>query len=413
MDGLTSVQIEFLKILEGFLHGKMYQFPQDFTGLTELYQMSSVHKVTAAVYEQIYKDVLLKQNENLEIAQMFKKNTIHEVVLQAKKTEGFLQIYRTLNEQGVHPLVVKGIICRKLYEKPDYRISADEDILLRKEEFTRCDAILLSEGFRRESLDPEHLPHEISYLHPQSGVYIEVHFTLFPEASGAYGHLNREFQDVFAHSICESVQGTEIRTLCPTEHIFYLICHSFKHFLHSGVGIRQVCDMVMMAEYYGGQIDWKQIERRLKRLHMDSFWAGLAEIGRRWLGFDWEKASYRQSIQKADVGPEELLLDLLDSGIYGNSSGERKHSSNITLAAAEKGRKDTAASLKESLFPSVSYMRKKYHWLKRYPILLPAAWLVRLMKYLLQRSKKENSIPSELEIGMGRVELLKKYRIIQ
>ena len=148
MDGLTSVQIEFLKILEGFLHGKMYQFPQDFTGLTELYQMSSVHKVTAAVYEQIYKDVLLKQNENLEIAQMFKKNTIHEVVLQAKKTEGFLQIYRTLNEQGVHPLVVKGIICRKLYEKPDYRISADEDILLRKEEFTRCDAILLSEGFR-------------------------------------------------------------------------------------------------------------------------------------------------------------------------------------------------------------------------------------------------------------------------
>lgn len=116
MDGLTSVQIEFLKILEGFLHGKMYQFPQDFTGLTELYQMSSVHKVTATVYEQIYKDVLLKQNENLEIARMFKKNTIHEVVLQAKKTEGFLQIYRTLKEQGVHPLVVKGIICRKLYE---------------------------------------------------------------------------------------------------------------------------------------------------------------------------------------------------------------------------------------------------------------------------------------------------------
>ncbi len=31
MEGLTSVQTEFLKILEGFLHGKMYEFPQDFT----------------------------------------------------------------------------------------------------------------------------------------------------------------------------------------------------------------------------------------------------------------------------------------------------------------------------------------------------------------------------------------------
>lgn len=413
MDGLTSVQKEFLKILEGFLHGNAYQFPQDFTGLTELYQMSSMHKMTAAVYEQIYKDGLLKQEENLEIARIFKKSTIHEVVLQTKKTEGFLQLYRTLSEQGVHPLIVKGIICRNLYEKPDYRISADEDILLRREEFTRCDEILLAEGFCREALDPEHLPHEISYLHPQSGVYIELHFALFPEESGAYGHLNREFKDAFAHSICESVQGTKIRTLCPTEHLFYLICHSFKHFLHSGVGIRQVCDMVMMAEHYGKQIDWEQIEGRLKRLHMDSFWAGLAEIGRRWLGFDWEKASYRQSIQRADVGSEELLLDLLDSGIYGNSSGERKHSSNITLAAAEKGRKDTAASLKGSLFPSISYMEKKYHWLGRYPILLPAAWLIRLLQYLLQRSRKKSDALSELEIGMGRVELLKKYRIIQ
>ncbi|MGN8921872.1 nucleotidyltransferase domain-containing protein [Lachnospiraceae bacterium HCP28S3_F9] len=409
---LTALQEEFLKILESFMHGKTYHLPEAFTQIEELYQMAGIHKMTAAVYEQIRGEALLQQPEYTNLAMSFKGYTMREVMMQMQRADGFLRIYEKMCAQGVRPLVVKGIICRNLYEKSDYRVSGDEDILIRKEDFAVCDAILVAEGFQREEPDTEHLPQEIPYINPRNGVYIEMHFDLFAEESGAYGHLNKEFEDAYATCIAEDIQGRTVWTLHPTLHLFYLICHSLKHFLHGGFGIRQVCDMVMMAEHYGEQIDWDYIYERLQALRMEVFWNGLVEIGREYLGFSCEKAHYPASLQKIHVNCDHLLLDLLDSGIYGDSTAERKHSSNITLAAAESGKKDTVASVKASLFPGKDYMKRGYPWLERYPWLLPVAWGMRIEGYLKNKRKNSKEEPSGVEIGMSRVELLREYDII-
>lgn len=394
------------------MHGKTYHLPEAFTQIEELYQMAGIHKMTAAVYEQIRGEALLQQPEYTNLARSFKGYTMREVMMQMQRADGFLRIYEKMCAQGVRPLVVKGIICRNLYEKSDYRVSGDEDILVRKEDFAVCDAILVAEGFQREEPDTEHLPQEIPYINPQNGVYIEMHFDLFAEESGAYGHLNKEFEEAYATCIAEDIQGRTVWTLHPTLHLFYLICHSLKHFLHGGFGIRQVCDMVMMAEHYGEQIDWDYIYGRLQELRMEVFWNGLVEIGREYLGFSYEKAHYPVSLQKIHVNCEHLLLDLLDSGIYGDSTAERKHSSNITLAAAESGKKDTVASVKASLFPGKDYMKRGYPWLERYPWLLPVAWGMRIAGYLKNKRKNSKEEPSGVEIGMNRVELLREYNII-
>jgi hypothetical protein len=251
-----------------------------------------------------------------------------------------------------------------------------------------------------------------------TGALIELHFDLFEPGVGYFGSMNDEFSHVFSDCICQNIKGVDVWSLSATDHLFYLICHAFKHFIHGGFGIRQICDMVMMAERFGDAIDWERIKETLIRFRMDSFWAGLAEIGRVYLGFDWEKASYAVGLQEAYVGMEDLLEDLLDSGIYGSRSIERKHSANITLAAAERGRKGTAASLKGSLFPKLSYMKKKYPWVDRFPILLPIGYCVRVVEYLGDRKRyrsqsSERQAKSGLKIGMERVELLRKYRIIE
>lgn len=410
---MTEVQREFLKILESFMHNREYHFPDNFTEMKELQRLAGIHNVTAMVCEQVQNEEVLTGGEFRELGMQMKKKTIYTVMSQVQRTEEFLRVYRHLCEEGVRPLIVKGLICRNLYGKPDFRISGDEDMLIRKEEFEICDRVLREHGFTGELPDEKKMPYEISYIQPRTGTYIEVHFSLFPEESGAYGYLNGEFQKVFEHEISEMIQGTEVWTLAPQEHIFYLICHSFKHFLHSGFGIRQVCDMVMMAEHYGGQIDWEKIGSKLKKLNMASFWAGLAEIGKNWLGFDWDKAQYCRKLQNSDVGAEELLQDLLHGGVYGNSSMERRHSSNITLTAMRIGKKNTAASLWETVFPSISYMEHRYQWLEKYLVLVPVAWAARMYSYFIRKERDGEEKISGLEIGMERVELLKKYKIIK
>jgi hypothetical protein len=62
------------------------------------------------------------------------------------------------------------------------------------------------------------------------------------------------------------------------------------------------------------------------------------------------------------------------------------------------------------LFPGVSYMKGRYVWLCKYPWLLPAAWVMRLFGYAADRKHTEDQ--SSLEIGNKRVELLRKYHVI-
>ena len=121
---------------------------------------------------------------------------------------------------------------------------------------------------------------------------------------------------------------------------------------------------------------------------------------------------YLKTAELTQKNIQDLLLDLLQGGIYGDSSMERKHSSNITLQAAAAGKKDTIGSFRASLFPNRNYMEGKYPWLGGKPWLLPAAWIQRGFKYLLHLNKNRgNSASDALRIGEQRSRLLRKYDI--
>ena len=222
MNQLSVVQIELLKILESFMHDKPYTFPEGFTDVEQLFLLAREHKIASVVYGQVRGDTIWKQEAYSRLLPIYKRAIFGEIVMQIQRTEGFLNIYEKMGEEGIFPLVVKGIICRNLYTKSDYRTSGDEDILLPKELFTKCDEVLLKNGFSREEFaDLEKLPYEIPYINKQNGTYIELHFTMFSEESGAYGHLNDEFEKVHENKIAEEINGKRVWTMSPTEHLFY------------------------------------------------------------------------------------------------------------------------------------------------------------------------------------------------
>jgi len=254
-------------------------------------------------------------------------------------------------------------------------------------------------------------PEEMGYIHPKTGVFYEIHTRLFSTESSAYGYLNRAFSDVFAHPSRVEVQGQSIFTLEETHHLFYLLCHSFKHFLHGGVGIRQICDMVQMIRVYGRKIDWEMFWQLCEEYHMTCFCINLLDIGERYLGFSYEASGAVRAAKKLHSDSEALLIDILDAGSFGKSSAGRIHSANITLYAAETGmEKHTAGGIWKSLVPEASYMKNKYPYAARYPFLLPAAYVERILKWLGQGEKGQKL---SIEVGAGRVELLKKYDMIR
>lgn len=381
-----------------------------------LFQLAELHHVLPMIYEAIYNCPAAKKEE-LQLFAPYKRRTMQLVMLQTMKTSEFLRLYQYLKRAGVTPIVVKGIICRELYNNPDYRLSGDEDILIPSDQFQLCYDAMMSYGM--SLLNPEqeiHTVYEVPFGKAGSPIYIELHKSLFPPDSEAYGDFNCFFEHVWDRKIELSIQGIQISAMNHTDHMFYLICHSFKHFLHSGFGIRQVCDITLYANVYGKYIDWHQILKNCRRINAEYFAAALFRIGQKYLTFDPAMACYPDEWQSIKVDETELLEDLLNSGIYGGSNMSRRHSSNITLNAvsAQKKGKRSGGLLLKTVFPPEKDLEGRYPCLKKHPYLLPIVWINRILKYKKEISQiTDNDAASSIQIGTQRIELMKKYGIIK
>lgn len=413
-----AISEKMLEALRCFLNGEkvMWEDGVSAEDWQMLFRLCQYHQILPMIYDTVYACPAF-QTCPQETVQMIKTQVIRQVMVQSRKTEEFLQLYKKLLEQDLTPLVVKGLVCRELYREPDYRCSGDEDVLIPAEQFKACSEVFAAAGM--EMLEPDQDPDEageVPFYKVGGLLHIELHKELFSSESEAYGDLNRLFDGVFERKIQDTIHGVPVYTMCHTDHLLYLILHAFKHFLHSGFGIRQVCDIVIYAEAFGKEIDWDDLMEKCKGIHADVFAASLFDIGKKELTFDPVKACYPESWSSVEVDGSDLLEDLLEGGVFGDSSMSRKHSSNITLQAVseDKKGKKAGASLVQTLFPDRKYMERTYTYLKKYPFLLPAAWASRIVNYLKEsKSMSGNDAMESIEIGNHRVDLMKKYKIIQ
>ena len=414
---MDEIQNLFLTALRAGLRQERvnWEQPMETERWAALFQLAAEHKVLPMIYEAVYACPSARAADARLLA-AYKQQTVLAVMQQTRKTSDFLALYAFLRESGVTPLVVKGIVCRTLYPKPDNRPSGDEDLLIPPEIFRKCHQALLDYGM--EVADPKadlDTAYEAPYRKPGSPLYIELHKRLFPPDSEAYGDLNRFFADARPETL--TVGGQEIATLLPTEHLLYLICHALKHFLHSGFGIRQVSDLVLYANRYGRNVDWQRLLDCCREMHGEVFAAALFRIGQRYLTFDPEQAEYPAAWRAIPVDEGPLLEDLLASGVYGDATMSRKHSSNITLDAVAAEKQGThAAGLRKTLFPTAKQLEGRYPYLKDKPYLLPAAWMSRWAQYgkeTLGHRDGSNRAADAMKIGSRRVELLRQYGILR
>ena len=362
----------------------------------KIYDISQKQQLAPMIYQQIFSNESF-QNSDPGFQQFWKGDTIDQAGNQARKSILFLMLFDKMRQNGLTPLIVKGIVCRDLYPNPDLRTSNDEDLYIPRDQFGKMDEFLQAEGFMREELIKDKVYQEVPYQNPRNGLYFELHMDLFPQESGAYGHFNQLFEDAFDTCMETDIQGSKVLTLNPKQHFLYLVCHSLKHFLHSGFGVRQACDLLYFAKKYHDQLDFHEIRNIMKEYHMDSFAMNVLDIGVCYLGFTWEELGLSKP-SDVEIDCTALLDDMLDGGIFGQNDMNRVHSANITLNAAENESVNAASGILASLFPGKEYIKTN-----------------RIFKYLTHRNTDaiNTGEKSSAQIGMERVKLLEKYKIVE
>lgn len=357
----------------------------------ELYHLAATHNITPMLFQTLY-----HRNIPVLLKQKWKQDTFISITKQMQREHHFLALMELCSQANLEVLVVKGIICRYLYPNSDERPSNDEDLLVRKEDLEKVTQLFLNHGLIMVE-DSE----DVRTFHASSGLHLEVHTELFAEKSDAYGFFNTYFKDAFKNPSTYIINNVQIHTLSENDHLLFLIFHYIKHFLHGGVGIRQICDIAIFIIKHQDTLDFKFLHTTLDTLSFTCLMENTFAIASNIF------PSLTEIIPLPKCDYTALLDDIMEAGVFGKSSLERVHSSTITLNAY---RNQGNVSLRHSLFPKKDALSKRYPYLNKHPYLLPAAWFSRIVTYL----KNDNSDSKvSITIGKQRVELLKQYRVIE
>ena len=351
------------------------------------------------------------------LPEAYEKRAREEILAQARRTAELCSVMDHLRVCGLHPLIVKGAVCRALYPEPEHRPSTDEDLLVDPADFPQVHRALLDYGLQQVKPDEDlRTSFEVSYRDRERYLFVEVHKALFTQEMPYLNRMNACFRGLQDRTVTQRLYGVSIRTLGENDHLLYLLLHALKHFLLSGVGIRQICDIALYSERYRDRINWDRVKRQLTELHALDFARAIYAIAGKYLLPENHMGEYLAGWELADVDAEPMLADIMEGGLYGMSTMTRAHSAPMTLNAAEKQNSGKAHALFRTVFQSRKSLQQRYKYLKKAPYLLPLAWSQRVMRYfleLLRGDRRTNSVLESIRVGSERIRLLKQYHIIR
>lgn len=397
---LTTTETQFLHIAKAAISGG--DLPAEKVDWPAIFTLANQQKLLPIVFEAARKTPAVE--ENAALFAVTKQQVIGQVLNQTVRSAEFTELYRKLRAAGLHPVVVKGQLCSRLYPLKDHRISADDDLYIPDAEFMACHEQLLANGLTTDTPADE-LPtaDEVPYTKDGSPLYIELHRHLFDSSEDAHDELNHFFADL------KPVEIDGFLAMPPHEHLLYLILHAYKHFVRSGIGLRQFCDIGLWAWEYHDEIDWQRLHDQCASVHAATFAAVAFRIARDYLGIDFDLPTPWD----ASIDVEPLLHDTLCGGVYGSNDLTRLHSSTVTLNAVKASRTGEKSSVLRTVFPKREYLERRYPYLKKRPYLLPVAWAQRLAHYASEKQPGAgNSASGSIKLAKERIELMKRYDIM-
>ena len=383
--------------LQAVSYGLKAQIMKDPRATEEEWEKILLQSVSQSLLPLVFEAVYPFLPEEME--RRYRSIAINWITRQVKASDEFVETYKALREAGVEPLVIKGIICRNSYMLPDWRVSSDEDIYVRREDYIRLHTCLKQLGFRCK--EPNfRSEHELVYN--GNTLVVEGHWELFPQENNFWEEMNVLSEEIMKHAVHTEIEGVSVLMPDPTDHMIYLLLHSMKHFALSGVGIRQICDIVAWDSQY--TIAWDKVRDTMNRIGGLTFAEAVLDAGNRYFEMPFPNGWER-------TDSTDLVLDSLSGGIFGHSSQDRIHSASITSADSVTGH-NMVFNIFKSVFPSGTVMEINYPWISKSKLLLPVGWGIRLFRYARNIGKNKSPLNS-IKIGAKRVEILRKYNIFE
>ena len=165
-----------------------------------------------------------------------------------------------LVQANIPVIALKGAhLAELVYGNTALRPMSDADVLVRKDDLTRVEAVLLGMGYapadcHRQVAEDNY---DFVYVSPNQELFVEVHWNFLPSTY----RFNIDMDGQWQRSRQAAIAGVGVSVLCPEDLLLHLCLHaSIKHLFE--MGLKPLNDIVEVIRYYGREIDWKQVQLR-------------------------------------------------------------------------------------------------------------------------------------------------------
>ena len=203
-------------------------------------------------------------------------------------------LFSELDAAGIWHMPLKGVVLQHIYPVYGMRQMSDRDILFDARRADDVRAIMEGEGFSAERFGAGN--HDVYYKEPVSN--FEMHRTLF--GTGAGERLYEYYEHVEGRLRGDGFE----KHLSPEDFYLYVTAHEYKHYSHSGTGLRSLLDVYLYLRMV--ELDMDYVETEALKLGMAGFEAANRALAQRLFS--------GQELTEAD---KEMLEYVVSSGAYG------------------------------------------------------------------------------------------------
>ena len=351
----------------------------------------------------------------VELLGRWKRFSSIGIINQMYKYSEIKKIIQEGDRRNLKLIMFKGIGVAALYPDPNQRFSSDSDIFVYPKEQPRVVDLLKDLGYTvSEEGGKEHVP---IFEKGEGSMYsrIELHDCLWEDYEGKQAQILESLKlDAEESLIREQFMGTEYYSLGITEHFIYQIFHIVKHLFFEGISLRYFTDISLFANKYKDRLDWKRVKESMKLLHYERFFDCIVDICKEHLNMSEDIPSIGHATEEM----KELLMD--------DVLGDRDKSGNVdafeTINFLETYFMRSSA-VKESKFqqkrkqilPLPSELHERYSYAKKCPILLPFAWVHRIIyfaDYAMRGKKKGKNGTDAIKKSQDRLNLMKAFDLM-
>lgn len=383
---MTNENKFIMELLKAYILNKPLNFTQCDVNWDDILITSSRQALLPILYDKIA-ELSTEYQPNSTIMNLLHQSAMDQIFFCSKSITQLESVLNKASSNGIKVVCLKGCVTRELYPVPEMRTMGDFDIYIQQKDMDEILKIFEGYGYNASGKKSKEMVFD-----KEGALEWEVACTMESEFKNTYATADMDYLN-------KSIPW-KYNQYIPNHTLLlqHIIVHTAKHLLRNGAGVRNLCDIALcMMNYH--DIDYSSIRNICVLEECVKVYDTLMNCVRKW--FDVDISETGAAIIDNDQ-VDNVVEYMLSDTVFGIRCGNNRLI-NWTLR-----QDDNISPVRKIFFPSLKLMSAPYPYLKKYPWLLPIAWLQRGFNAIITQKIPVKSLVNGIDES---IEYSKKHEI--